>query len=570
MRSTKETQASCKDNWHNVSLFFHAPWENHNGYHSINDNLFSVLGSLYLQMSTSEVSGDINLSKRQLLMFNRLSSLGQPATTLFHLLRVLFGKRVYPASTVLNRGQVLGKPFCVHHAAWGTALKPFYRDSLHLLRYASYELLHTTLTVYQLQHLPLSEKTLPHTSFILDPLSSRIFDQQDQKKRPRVVIMTRNTTSHPTRKLSYQTELKLQQLFANSIGAAHVVVCCDFDTQYKSMNTPSSPSGNNDVKISSKSRETIEDFVDDFHDRIDICIGIHGAGLGNCALGSPGMVMIELQTLHNFGFDSFMKIAHMARGSYAFFDLRPWIRTMTKSQDSSIHGQGMVLNEAVLQDIVDLSLAMWEHNQQALPKIESRVQSYLRHKNFQQTTADRTSWHRRLSVDLRNNNNNTTYEFDRRLVSGTKGKSAMKGRFASKAETLTTLDSVIFKDEFILDFAAQSLFVGADNQIARDVVAKLGKSFREKPLHAHGLYAASTESYTLNIQHREFIVFLNPFLSQRFSQLPIGNDPTKEVLGPPTNLVFEYCVQLPYYKFKLITRQWADHRGNCDKPFIQM
>ena len=49
---------------------------------------------------------------------------------------------------------------------------------------------------------------------------------------------------------------------------------------------------------------------------IDVCMGIHGAGLGNCIFGPPGMVIFEVQVrFHNFGFDGFMKISDIPKST---------------------------------------------------------------------------------------------------------------------------------------------------------------------------------------------------------------------------------------------------------------
>ena len=105
--------------------------------------------------------------------------------------------------------------------------------------------------------------------------------------RPKVVIVTRNATqplTSPGRKLSLRSEEQLLQAFQQRGFTA--AICCD----YKVVNS-------------------VDAFLDYFLD-VDICVGVHGAGLANCALGSHGMVVVELQTHHAFGFDSYLKVIH--------------------------------------------------------------------------------------------------------------------------------------------------------------------------------------------------------------------------------------------------------------------
>lgn len=54
----------------------------------------------------------------------------------------------------------------------------------------------------------------------------------------------------------------------------------------------------------------------------DICIGVHGAGLGNCFFANDYAIMLEFGNWHNFGFDGFARIAHMTGGAYIFHDIR--------------------------------------------------------------------------------------------------------------------------------------------------------------------------------------------------------------------------------------------------------
>merc|ERR1719223_2073041 len=104
------------------------------------------------------------------------------------------------------------------------------------------------------------------------------------KRVLKVAIMSRNYDSvRQGRNLTPQTEEAIKRAF-EEIGAV-VVPCCN----YKAVNT-----------VAASVPYTYD---------IDICIGIHGAGLINCGFSTRKVVSIEIQ--HAFGrdFDGFMKAA---------------------------------------------------------------------------------------------------------------------------------------------------------------------------------------------------------------------------------------------------------------------
>jgi hypothetical protein len=43
-------------------------------------------------------------------------------------------------------------------------------------------------------------------------------------------------------------------------------------------------------------------------------MGVHGAGLANCAFANPNALMFEFQSWHNYGFDGFSKVSEVADG----------------------------------------------------------------------------------------------------------------------------------------------------------------------------------------------------------------------------------------------------------------
>ena len=262
--------------------------------------------------------------------------LPHPPTTLFSLLDVIFEGKVHPARAILTGGR-----HCVAHLAWGTSMKPFYRDSLVDLRRVLYRVLHHLLRSSALiPSMPASallqfgndsltsSSSSSSSSTSFSDLSSSSSSSFAKPRQPRVIIVTRNTTrpaNDASRRLTADSERRLVQAF-HRLGI-EAVICCDF----------------NYVR-------SVTDVLSYFG-HADICIGIHGAGLSNCILSKEKMVLLELQVHHAFGFDSFMKLAHMASGTYLFYDTRPLPRQKRPHRDV-----GIVLDDVTVSDLVSLAL----------------------------------------------------------------------------------------------------------------------------------------------------------------------------------------------------------------------
>lgn len=242
---------------------------------------------------------------------------------MFRLLSPLLGPNRYlSAQQLLRHG-----PHCLEHMLWGSSFKSFYRDSFYSLRAEIYQVLRLAL-----QHQLVTPKHDNSTMIITPP-------------RPKVIIITRGgpgSQSPGARKLSRHTELQLRDFFQSE--GAEVSICCDFSQ----LKTPSR-------------------FLEQFWD-IDICVGVHGAGLSNCVFGREGMVVLEFQTYHNFGFDSFMKIAHMTRGQYLMYDVRN--ASVMGGKDG---GGGIVVQEKMLRKIVLTALSLWRFSQDQLQIISDRM-----------------------------------------------------------------------------------------------------------------------------------------------------------------------------------------------------
>jgi hypothetical protein len=339
---------SCNGHWKNESAFFLFPWEYINAFHAMNDNLFVVLTSIYLQ---SALYPQYRTIPKSLYGFRLPPIKDILPTNMFNLLDEFFHRRHFPAARLFRDG-----PHCIQNVNWGSALKPFYRDSFYHLRMKLSEFFKMILRhQYRLPDASLKMKRpqLLTTREIGSGAKQENTTIPKFSRGPKVMIMTRQpfrnvdrvtsqekTSNSPDRKIAQQSEAKLMQLY-RSYGAT-VEICCDF----------------------SLSAQAITEKIWD----TDICIGIHGAGLTNCIFGREGIVIIELQTDYNFGLDTFLKIAHMMKGHYMLYDIR----------QAPLHrgvGAGSKLSDKVIEDIVYLSYGVWQYSMDyTLPKITTNIQ----------------------------------------------------------------------------------------------------------------------------------------------------------------------------------------------------
>jgi len=335
----------CGSAW-DTSAFFLFPWEVGNAFHVINDNVLSVLASVVLQYITDVTHGREQASARPkhhtLFMFKPR---GKP-TLLMQLLNVLFDGDVREARYMLTAESHVSKSkfvtgHCVRRVAWGSASKPFYADGLGQLRRVLYTVMRRVMS------LKLGEALVSSANLEINSIQRKVSSQaqalqtrsdQWQKRRGklRVVLVTRSFDGNKqaVRAIQGQAEVALVAAFGKSQEVTSVARCCQF-SKYK----------------------TVESLAAVFA-AADICVGVHGAGLSNCLLGPPGMVVLEMQAKRfpYFGFDSFMKIAHMSSGTYMGF-------IATKLGE-----QGMVFSAEEVADMVSTVVQLALEPSKVLPR----------------------------------------------------------------------------------------------------------------------------------------------------------------------------------------------------------
>jgi hypothetical protein len=261
---------------------------------------------------------------------------------LFRILHVLFDGDVQPASALLAS---TGGAQCVRRVVWGSAAKPFYADGLGHLRRVLYAVLRRVLQLrYGDKLVPSGRADVSGEYAVLAENNANVRAERGDAAgagaaataaaaaktgggaKIKVVLVSRNldgSQSKLARSLQETSERALLGAFQRE-GGVHAERCCRFGD----FRTPES---------------LLAIFAD-----ADVCIGVHGAGLTNCLLGPPGMLVFELQARRfpYFGFDSFMKIAHMAGGTYACY-IAP-----------KVAENGMALSADAVDDIVHTAMAL--------------------------------------------------------------------------------------------------------------------------------------------------------------------------------------------------------------------
>jgi len=533
--SSSTLPSYCKTVW-NTSAYFLFPWEAANTYHSLNDNVLSIISSIVLQHVTSPtlpLSRYLNTSSdfghRTLFLFKRIqgtdSSLNP--SLLFQLFRLLFEDDVRPAQTLLSGG-----PHCIRRLTWGSALKLFYRDSLVKLRRVVYKVF---------RHVIRESKEFPQ---ILPPLQS--FSGNSSKSSfqssssspqlsassippPRVVIITRNTTMRdpdPWRKVSRKSEYALLRAF--EAQGAQALICCDFKRTV-----------NNITKL-------LQVF-----NQADICIGMHGAGLSNCILGPEKQVLVEFQTHHAFGFDSYMKIAHMGKGSYIFYDSRD---TPKWRGD----GAGAVLPESDIKQLVELSMKEYRKIRRGGEGGQGQIRS----------TSSSSSYSSITNTMNTTPQNMFETEEDRIMNS----KKVQRRSFLVKSITTTSSSTskTKAKTEQLSSSAKRRKLVVVKN-VQQPVAAQA-----QKPAT---IFMPSQND--LNAKLKKFITFPSTFITKRTLPPPnsthanssatfsLENALSRDLLlGPLLKDNDAHCRQLPYYKLRLLCMPPKEHKFECDRNKI--
>jgi len=301
-------------------VFVH-PWEVHNAFHAFHDNVLAVLAEVivdYLHYGGSTLDTH-KYTLYQYKYYNNVKwdyyafGANKNHSRIFELLPIIFGsENILPVGALLKGG-----PHCVKHLTWGTARKTFQLDALVDIRRASYDVLHHILHSYT---------TSQHSNALAALYTSKTLPNPTH--RPRVLIITRAGLSRygNGRLINKRSEMALIRQYENEGFRAEL--CCDF------------------AQIN-----TVDKLIRQFQD-VDVCVGIHGAGLTNCVLGKRGITIVEFQVNYAYGTTYFHKLAHMASGHHVFYDIR-----------GAQYNRGYTLTADMSSDIVDVSKRLYIHSQ---------------------------------------------------------------------------------------------------------------------------------------------------------------------------------------------------------------
>eukprot|EP00981_Chlorochromonas_danica_P007971 scaffold1931_cov215-Ochromonas_danica.AAC.27 len=443
----------CKNQWKNHSAFFVSPWVTYNAFHALNDNVFAMISSVVLQYLSTPIAMRSELYPRILYRFSKLVS--RSSSTIYELLDVFF-----PQSLSAKK-LLAGGPHCLQHGVWGAHLKVFYRDSLLMLRYTLYEVMKRLLAA--------------SWSSVLSPYpgiqgTGNNHKTLTTKRRPKVLIVTRNTYINPFRseaaedsalsisgnfrKLAPDSEARLVETF-RALGA-DVAICCDFSK--------------------------------------------------------------ELQVTFSFGSDHFPKMAHMARGHYMLADLRK------APKDSLGYSE---IDASYIEHLATLAIKMWQYGQ----SVHKQIDNYVHQTAF-------------------------------RSPSGPTSASLHSAPTLTKEDVLKRM----YSDEIMINMAEKVVYRNPSaSWNAVDVVEKgLGlTNFRvvdSSPPHLR------TPRDSLK---SEFLILPHPALRSAHTEQSFAEVFADSVWGPPIgDWGYAHCIQLPYFKFRYLTKAHTAVHLECDRPLI--
>lgn len=504
---SKQLPASMCTAYKNETAVFVFPWETSNAFHSLNDNTFAVLSQVLLHRL---LHAPTNAAAEPYRVYSWGRSTPMKSTTMFQLLFYLFSDHNRLSSTTKL---LTGGATCLQASAWGSPVKVFYFDSLFNFRAEQYVFLRSLLAT--------SMPQLPQPS--------------KGNRRPKVVIVSRRDTAVVGRKLSLDSEQRLADVYRAQ--GAEVSICCNF-TQLN----------------------TVEKVVAAFWD-VDICVGVHGAGMINCVFGRPGLVVVELQNHHAFGLETFMRMAHMARGHYVFYDVRS-ARKIANDVSGGAH-----LTPSLVTRIVDTTLALLRFSQRHLPVVEARMHP-------QNMTAPNGTLLHRHSRDYRIDSGRLfTYKppltgaqiaqrwYSHELVLDFQARRAYHDRQplveeflrddlqrqlrrggrdgAQTAPAAGSFEAAASASYRPIGHALEALRNLDKEQSVQQRFPMDNKTKRRRK-HARFTHIDGGFTYVAPQDHEELWVFFHPAL--------FGDFPSATALGPLFEDAYEYCVRLPFFK----------------------
>lgn len=501
---SKNSPASICTTFKNETAVFVFPWETGNAFHSLNDNTFAVLSQVLLHRLLHAQTPAV--APYHVYSFAR--STPAKSTTMFQLLFFLFSDNNVLSSTT---SLLSGGPNCLQSSSWGSPVKVFYFDSLFNFRAEQYVFLRTLLET--------SIPQLPRPS-------------ERKNRPPKVVIVSRRDTAVVGRKLSHDSEQRLADVFRAQ--GAEVIICCDF-----------------------AQLNTVEKVVATFWD-VDICVGVHGAGMINCVFGRPGLVVVELQNHHAYGLETFMRMAHMARGNYIFYD----VRQAHKVAHEKVGGAH--LNQSLVQRIVATSLALHRFSQRHLALVEARMHPHnmtvpnatLLHRHRRDYLVDSSRlfaykppltgaqigqrWYsHELVVDFRTRR---VYHDRHPLLEEFLGddlqRQLRRGNKEATVDVFTTAASASYRP---IGHALESLSnLDKEQSVQQRFTETKTKRRRRNASFSH---IDGGFTYSAEPDHEELWIFFHPALFEDFQRA--------SPLGPLFDDAYDYCVRLPFFKVSL-------------------
>lgn len=477
----------CDGQWLEESAFIYGPWHTHNSYHSVNDNIFSLLTHIYLQYQ-------IIPETHHLLPMIYSHNINSPRSksAIYNLFQTIFEENRKGSRQLI----IPNSKLCIRHAFWGQAYKIIYLDSNVHLSHQLYRLFHT-LAYYKFQKTSDHPSHFLSSSVLVPPQANNLILTPDKipqfKKKAKVCIISRQDgANNPERMLATKTEIAMKDMFLSFGANAEVVY----------------------FNKGQSSKEYYEYFRD-----VDICIGIHGAGLMNCLLSEKPVVMVEFQTGYSFGFTEFSKIAHITRGHYISYDLRNEELIRANGEN------GYSLSSEVIKQTVVLTLSVLSYGQTQLTTIHEKMNAQADLNAFTNYISQKRSQSKKpLTHILEDPKYISSLLYSGEIIMNMKTKKYYSDKkhsknindiwydehflsFAKPADSLSLSESSFKK----IDLQEHPLIVGINKQFdvmsehASSNIEDLNKLIPQHPNIFHFSYQSPRD-------HQEFRIFLNPYL----------------------------------------------------------
>eukprot|EP01038_Epipyxis_sp_PR26KG_P017269 gene17269-23812_t len=307
---------------------------------------------------------------------------------------------------------------------------------------------------------------------------------------------------------------------------------------------------------------------------------MHGAGLANCVFGSTNMIIVEMQMQNAFGFDSFMKISHMSHGHHLFYDIRG------SKKIRGVTGSGTLLSQEVIEDIVDITLTLFNNNNnnnnnkeksRKLSNNNNNLNKFKSNENINKMNVYHNeiiidTAHKNIILDqkLLGDNNNNLPDFLLKLF----GNKHYFIRYYDNNAYVSSISNIQNNNNIKKNKNGKKRRL---LEYQYDVLNKTNNdSFKIVKSNNNSINSNNRLLVTSNIVNKDgvFVNMSSGEYDANYRKYWLFLDPSKDdlitlesIYGPLLSNNFQHCLTLPYYKFRTMTMLPREHRNECDRNF---